>query len=406
MPERVVIIGAGHAAGQCAASLRQQGWTGEIYLVGEEAYPPYQRPPLSKAFLAGALTEDRLFLKPDAFYEKEKIDLRLGVRAEAIDRAAKEVRLSDGETLTYAKLVIATGARVKRLPLPGATLAGVGYLRDIADVQALQAQFSKGARLAIVGAGYIGLEVAAIAAKAGLHVTVLEAADRVMSRVTSAPISEFFEELHRAHAVDIRLGAAIEGFEGAGRVEEIKMSGGERIACDFAVIGVGVAPNDDLAARAGLAVNDGVLVDIHTQTEDPDIFAIGDCTRHPSAYYGGLLRLESVHNALEQAKTAAATICGRTAVYDEAPWFWSDQYDVKLQTVGICKDRYDTEIMRGDPAEKKFSMFYMRSGRLIAVDSVNAPADHMIARKIIAVGGVVDPEFLRDPSTDLKALLA
>jgi len=407
MTERVLILGGGHGAGQCAASLRQKGWPGEIIIAGEEGVPPYQRPPLSKAYLAGGLAAERLFVKPPAFYEKENIGLRLGVRGENIDRGNRTVHFEDGAHIRYDTLVLATGARVRKLSVPGANLSGVGYVRSIADVDALRPNFTPGARLVIVGAGYIGLEVAAVAAKHGLNVTVLEAMDRVLARVTSPAVSRFFEDLHRGAGVDIRLNARLERFISAdGAVRAAVMANGEEIACDFAVIGVGVIPNAEIAADAGLDVDDGVVVDEFTRTGDKNIHAIGDCTRHPSRYFGGPLRLESVHNAIEQAKTAAAAICGAPMAYDQAPWFWSDQYDVKLQTVGICAGREDAQIIRGDPAAKAFSVFYLRNNKLLAVDSINAPADHMVARRIIAAGGAVDPAALGDPAFDLKSLLA
>lgn len=405
MTERVVIIGAGHAAGQCAASLRQKGWGGEIMIAGEEAYPPYQRPPLSKAFLAGELAAERLFVKPPAFYEKQNIELRLGVRVCAIDRSNARISFEDGPALDYDRLVLATGARVRKLNIPGADLEGAGYLRSIADVEALREKFKFGGRIVIIGAGYIGLEVAAVARKCGLDVTVIELADRVLSRVASPAVSEFFEKLHRSHGVDLRLKTGIEKFTGEGAVGGVELSDGTPLACDMAVTGIGIIPNSELAQAAGLETDDGVIVDEFTRSSDEKIFAIGDCTRHPSKYFGGRLRLESVHNALEQAKTAAAAICGDLTAYDQPPWFWSDQYDVKLQTVGISAGRYDREIMRGDPAEKKFSVFYLRGDNLIAVDSINAPADHMISRRLIAAGEPIDREILANPETDLKSLM-
>lgn len=406
MSERTIIIGAGHAAGQCAASLRRSGWEGEILLIGEEAYPPYQRPPLSKAFLSGDVDADRLLFKPDAFYEKENIDLKLSTAVHDINRERKTVALSSGEEVTYTKLVLATGARVRKLPLPGAELAGVGYLRDIADVDKLREKFKPCARISIIGAGYIGLEVAAVAAKMGLEVTVLEAADRVLSRVTNQTVSEFFQKMHQANGVDIRLNAQVAGFAGNGEVERVLLNGNETIDCDIALVGIGVLPNEEIAKEAGLAVDNGILVDEFTATDDADIYAIGDCTRHPSGYLNGMLRLESVHNALEQAKTAAAAICGKPVAYNEAPWFWSDQYEFKLQTVGIAVGRYDQEVIRGDQEKKSFSVFYLKNDQLVAVDSINAPADHMVSRKLIANNTLIDVAKLEDPDTNVKDLLS
>ena len=405
MNERVLIIGGGHGAGQCAASLRQKGWTGEIIIAGEEPFPPYQRPPLSKAYLSGAMTAERLAFKPPAFYEKENNDLQLGRRATAIDRHAKEVAFQDGPPIGYDTLVIATGARVRTLQCGGAGLNGIGYLRSIADTDVLKERFCAGAALTIVGAGYIGLEVAAVAAKHGLNVTVLEIADRVLSRVTSPTVSNFFEQLHRDQGVDLKLGVGLANFEGEGRIQAVRLSDGAQLPCDMAIVGVGVMPNDEIARDAGLETDDGVIVDAFTKTADPSIFAIGDCTRHPSHYFGGLLRLESVHNALEQGKTAAAAICGHPVPYDQAPWFWSDQYDVKLQTVGISAGRYNEEVLRGDPAAKSFSVFYLQDGKLVAVDSINAPTDYMVARKLIAGGKFLDPKDIANPAFDLKSCM-
>lgn len=405
MTERVLIVGGGHAAGQCAASLRQKGWAGEIVIAGEEPYRPYQRPPLSKAYLAGAMTAERLAFKPEAFYEKENITLRLGWRATEIDRASKRVVFENASSIDYDFLVIATGARVRKLNCPGVDLEGIGYLRSIADTDNLKKDFRKGAALTVVGAGYIGLEVAAVAVKHGLKVTVLEIGERAMARVTSPIISEYFAQLHRRHGVGLRLGAGVTGFAGDRRVREAILSDGSRLACDMAVIGVGVVPNDDLAREAGLETDDGILVDEFTRTKDPSVFAIGDCTRHPSHYFGGLLRLESVHNALEQGKTAASAICGNAVVYDQAPWFWSDQYDIKLQTVGICTGRFDEEVVRGDPDADSFSVFYLKGEKLVAVDSINAPADHMIARRLIAAGKSIHAGSIKDADFNLKSLL-
>ncbi|MEM9705770.1 MAG: FAD-dependent oxidoreductase [Pseudomonadota bacterium] len=406
MVKKVLIVGAGHAAGQCAATLRQKKYDGDITLVGDEAHPPYQRPPLSKDYLAGELETARLYVKPPAFFEKENVTLHLNKSAQSIDRKEKKVSFSDDHVEAYDKLVLATGARVRKLNCPGADLPGVGYVRSIVDVEAMQEAFSKeGARIVIVGAGYIGLEVAAVAAKRGLDVTVLEIGERVMARVTSPTVSDFFQRFHKDRGVDIRLGVGIEAFEGDGRVETAVLTTGEKIPCDMAVVGVGILPNDDLAREAGLETDDGIIVDAITQTSDPDIFAIGDCTRHPSNYFGGMLRLESVHNAIEQGKTAAAAILGDAAPYDQVPWFWSNQFDLKLQTVGICTGRYDREVVRGSVDDAKFSVFYLSGDQLIAVDSINMPGDHMASRRIIAMKRPVDGDMLEDPDFELKTLM-
>ncbi|MEM8772540.1 MAG: FAD-dependent oxidoreductase [Pseudomonadota bacterium] len=403
--DRVLIIGAGHAGGQCAVSLRQKGWKGDIVIVGDEPFPPYQRPPLSKAYLAGALDRDRLLLRPEAFYEQNNIRLIKDKRAISIDRDHQNVTLTDDQVIDYAYLVLATGARVRKLKCPGAELSGVGYVHSIADVDALQKRFHEGAAIVIVGAGYIGLEVAAVAARRGLQATVIELSERVLSRVAGKIVSTFFEELHRSEGVDLRLNESVAAFQGEGAVQSVSLTGGGTMACDMAVIGIGVTPNDELAGASGLAIGDGVIVDEFARTQDPNIYAIGDCTRHPSAYFGDALRLESVHNALEQAKTAAAAICGAPEPYRQVPWFWSDQYDVKLQTVGVCAGRYESEIVRGDVSENSFSVFYMNADKLIGVDSVNAAKDHMVARKLLAGEIPATAEQFADPAFDLKSLL-
>ena len=400
----VVIIGAGHASGQLVASLRQGGWEGDITLIGEEEFLPYQRPPLSKKYLAGEMPLERLFVRPEEFYETQNVKLHVGVSAESIDRAQRQVKLADGTALAYEKLVLSTGARVRRIDCPGAELQNIFYLRGVADVDAIKTRFKDGARLVIVGAGYIGLEVAAVAANRGVKVTVLEAADRVMARVTSPTVSSFFEEEHRKAGVDIRLNAMLRNFEGEGAVRHVVTEAGERFEADFVIVGVGVLPNEELAAEAGLKTDNGIWVDEYTQTSDETVYAVGDCTNHPNALLGRRLRLESVHNALEQAKTCAAAICGAPKPYAQAPWFWSDQYDLKLQTVGLSQG-FDEEILRGDPDDRKFAVFYLREGELIAVDTVNMPAEFMASKMLIGKVKTVDQAALADPAFSLKSLL-
>ena len=402
MTDQVVIVGAGHGAGQVVATLRQQKYAGRIVLIGEESWLPYQRPPLSKKFLAGDMPAERLFVKPPSFYEDPAIDLRLGTRVEAIDRKARSVRTADGETIHYTDLVLATGSRVRRLDLPGSDLAGIHYLRGIDDVNAIRHDLGPAERIVIVGAGYIGLEVAAVAAELGKMVTVVEMADRVMSRVVSPGLSSFYADVHRAAGVELRLGTGVAGFAGAGgRVSGVSISGGETLPADLVVVGVGIVPNVELAADAGLETDDGIVVDEHCRTADPHVFAIGDCTAHPSRVYGRRIRLESVPNALEQARVAVLNILGGDDVYDQVPWFWSDQYDLKLQIVGLSTG-YDRTVLRGDPATRSFSCAYFSGDRLIAVDAVNNPKDFMQAKALIANGATPDPDRLGDAAVPLK----
>ena len=402
MSEKIVIIGAGQAGAQAVQSLRSEGFTGAITMVGDEAYPPYQRPPLSKAYLLGQLERPRLFLKSDAFYAEAGCELLLDTSAKAIDRAGKTVELTDGRKLPYDRLLLTTGGRVRKLRCPGADLPGIFYLKTIADVDALQAAFLPGARIAIVGAGYIGLEVAAVGAKRGLHVTVFEATDRVMSRAVSPAMSEFFGAEHVKAGVTLKLNTGVEGFEGNGKVERI-IAGGQAYDCDLVLVGIGVLGNDDLAREAGLACSDGIVVDRNAMTSDPAIFAAGDCTRH----YGreGIeLRLECVQNAIDQAKHAALAMTGKPRDYSEVPWFWSDQYDLKLQIAGLARPT-DTLVLRGDPAARKFSVFHLRDGKVAAVEAVNAGQDYMIGKKMIAEGKPADAARIADLSVPVKTLL-
>lgn len=405
MTERVVIIGAGQAGAQAAASLRVEKFDGAITLIGAETEPPYQRPPLSKAYLQGALEKSRLYLKPVEFYEKHSIDLRLGVRASAIDRAAKTVTLEGGEALSYDKLLIATGAPPRKLKAPGADLAGIHYLRSMADSDALGPVLKSGERIVIVGAGYIGLEVAAVARKAGLPVTVLEAMERPLQRVAGPEVSAFYADLHRSAGVDLRVGAMVAGFEGEGRVRAAVLKDGETIRCGAVLVGVGAAPETGLAEAAGLKVENGIWVDDHARTEDPAIWAAGDVTNHPSALYGRRMRLESVPNAIEQGKAAAVNMAGGDMVYDTVPWFWSDQYDVKLQTAGISEGA-DARVVRGTPGERKLAVWYLKEGRLLAVDTMNDPPSFLIGKKLIAAKSTPDPKILADSAADLKSLLS
>lgn len=401
--EQLVIIGAGHAAGQLVASLKQHDYPGRVTLIGEETSLPYQRPPLSKKYLAGQLDAERLLVKPIPFYEH--IDTRLGVSATRIDASAREIHLSTGEAVAFDKLVLALGSQPRRLPLAGAELAGVAYLRSIADVQTIRTSLERGKRVAIVGAGYIGLETAAVLRSMGFDVTVIEAMDRVMSRVVSPAVSAFYEQLHRERGVNLLLGAGIESFLGDERVAGVRLADGGEVTAETVIVGVGVSPNTALAEDLGLDIADGIVVDNRCQTSHPDVFAVGDCTNHPNPIYDRNLRLESVQNALEQAKTAAANICGVTAEYGQVPWFWSDQYDVKLQIAGLSSG-YDQTVLRGDPAEGSFACLYLRDGVLVALDAVNAPRDFMQAKALIAEQATLDTRLAADSSVALKETLA
>ncbi len=403
MSKTVVIAGAGHAAGQLVASLRHHKFDGRIVLVGEEPFLPYQRPPLSKKYLAGELPAERLYLKPQSFYEEAGVDLHLDTRITAVDRKAKTVSVDGADDITFDKLVMALGSRPRRLRLDGENLERVHYLRSIADVDAIRDDMQPGRRLVIVGAGYIGLEVAAVAQQAGLDVTVVEMADRVMSRVVSPEISDFYQIEHTNQGVKFRLSTGVAAFSGKKRVKAVVTSEEEEIPADLVIIGVGVVPNSELASSAGLAVDNGIVVDDHCRSSDPDIFAVGDCTLHPNEIYGRKLRLESVHNAVEQAKTAAANICGKEQAYCQVPWFWSDQYDLKLQIAGLSRG-YDDVVIRGNPAKRSFSCLYLKDGRLIAVDAINAPRDFVQSKPLIQSRAPLRPELLADQETALQDL--
>ncbi len=403
MVERIVIIGAGQAGAQAAVSLRQGGYKGAIAMIGAEAAPPYQRPPLSKAYLKGELDEHRLYLRGAEFYETQSVGLHLGMRATGIDRTAKTVVTDSGEIFPYDALLIATGAPPRKIACPGAELNGVHYLRTLADSERLRPLLMAPGQIVIVGAGYIGLEVAAVARQEGRHVTVLEMAPRVLARVASEPVSAFYENLHRSAGVDLRLGAALEAFEGETRIDGVRIASGDSIECIAALVGIGAAPELSLANSAGLDTNNGIVVDECARTSDPAIFAAGDCTNFPSPRYGRRMRLESVPNAIEQAKVAASNMVGGAVVYDALPWFWSDQYDVKLQTVGLSEG-HDDLIVRGDPAEQKFAVWYLKDGKALAVDAINDPVSFAMGKKLILAGTALQAKQLGDVSVDLKTL--
>lgn len=397
----VAIIGAGQAAAQLIDSLRRRGYVGAITLVGDEGFP-YQRPPLSKKYLAGELGLDRLQLRQPTYFDEQRVELRLGRRAIAINRHSKQVQLDDGAMLEYEHLVIATGSHPRRLKLPGADLAGVHYLRSLSDADHLRTEVHVGQRAVIIGGGYIGLEVAATLRQLGMEVTVLEMADRVMNRVVAEPVSRYYEREHASHGVKIELGARVLALRGDtdARIAAVETDRGN-IAANLVVVGIGVLPTDELAQSAGLACDNGVIVDEYCRTSDPAIFAIGDCSNHPSAHYGRRIRLESVDNAFEQANTVAANITGTPTQHDRVPWFWSDQYHHKLLIVGLA-DGHDRAILRGDPANHSFSVCYLRDGEFIAIDTVNMAKDQMAARKLIASRMRPDVTKLSDISIALK----
>ena len=399
MTEHLVVVGAGQAATQAAQALRQQNYAGAITLLGEEPYPPYQRPPLSKKYFAGETPRERLLLRPQPFYAEKGIALEIDVRVEELDAVAHALRLRDGRTLRYDKLLLATGSRPRILAVPGAELEGVHHVRTIADIDAINAGLPPGARVVVVGGGYIGLEMASVARQRGFAVTVLEAADRVLGRVVCAQVSTFFAGLHRAAGVEVHVGAAVRALHGRARVEAVETADGKRFPCEAVIIGIGVVPNVELAAAAGLECANGIRVDEHARTADPDVLACGDCTSHPLPLYARSVRLESVPNAVHQAKVAAATLLGNPSAYSEIPWVWSDQYDVKMQIVGLSHG-YDTTVLRGDPAQKSFAVYYLANRRLLAVDAVNSPREFAHGKKLIGAAFTIDADVLRDPRTD------
>lgn len=402
----VVIVGAGHAGGNAAALLRQYGFEGRVVLVGEEPVPPYHRPPLSKTYLKGEADLERLWLKPRQFYDDQRIELKLGASAQALDCAGHTLALSDGTTLHYDKLILATGSTPRALTLPGHDLAGIVALRSLADADVLRERVKPGERLVVIGAGYIGLEAAAAARQLGHEVTVLEAAPRVLGRVTGETVSTFYENEHRAQGVDLRLNAKIEAFLGEhGKLTGVRLAGGEIVPATLALIGIGIMPNVALAQQAGIVCENGVQVDEDARTSNPDVFAIGDCASRPLTHYSRTGRLESVHNAVEQARLAASAIVGKARPACDAPWFWSDQYDLKLQTVGL-HEGYDETVVRGDPAARRFAVYYLKNGALLAVDAVSSMPDFLFGKKLVGSGKQLDLAALRDPGTDLGKFAA
>ncbi len=403
---KVVIVGAGHAGGSAAAFLRQYGHEGPIVLIGEEPLLPYQRPPLSKAWLKGEADADSLALKPQEWYAEANVALRLQGVATSLNRGDRTVTLASGEVISYDFLILATGARARELPIPGADLAGVLALRTAADAEALKAAIGPGKRLAVVGGGYVGLEAAASARALGAEATIIERESRVLARVACETLSTFFQDYHGARGVAFELNANVEAFEGAdGHVTGVRLKGGEVVPCDAALVGVGAHANVELAQDAGLDCTGGIVVDLEARTSDPRVFAIGDVAHRPLPLYERQFRLESVPNALEQAKQAAAAIVGRAGPSPEVPWFWSDQYDLKLQIAGLPFDA-DSTIVRGDVGSAKFAVFHLKGDLVQAVEAVNAPPEFMAGKQLIAKRTPVSKTKLADPAISMKEVAA
>lgn len=396
----VVVVGAGQAGQAVVTKLRNSGFDGEITLIGEETAPPYQRPPLSKAYLLGEMELERLYLRPESFYAENNIALKLGSKVEAVDAAAKTVSLA-GETIAYDHLVLTTGSDPRRLPAAiGGTLDGVYTVRTLKDVDQMEPEFREGAKVLIIGGGYIGLEAAAVAAKKGLNVTLVEMADRILQRVASPETSAYFRDLHASHGVDLREGVGLETLTGHGRVTGAKLSDGFELDVDFVIVGVGISPSTALAEMAGVELDNGIKTDSKGQTSDPSIWAAGDCASFP--YKGGRIRLESVGNAIDQAEVVAENIMGADKEYVAKPWFWSDQYDCKLQIAGL-NTGYDQVVTR--QGEGSVSYWYYKENQLVALDAMNDPRAYMVGKRLIEAGKSPSQDAVGNPETDLKALL-
>jgi 3-phenylpropionate/trans-cinnamate dioxygenase ferredoxin reductase component len=401
MVSTIVIIGGGQAGAQSVDTLRREGFAGRLVLICEEDMLPYQRPPLSKKFLSGELTADRLLFRHRAFYDEHAIELKLGVRATRLATGARRIALSNGEEIAYDRLLMCLGSLPRSLSCPGSDLPGIHYLRGIADVAGIQQGLKPGARAVIVGGGYIGLEVAATARHMGCAVTVLEMADRVMNRVVASNVSEYFAHEHRTQGVKIICNSRVVRLEGSGRVERVICADGSMYPADLLIVGVGVVANSQLAIDAGIKCENGIVVDEYCRTSDPAVFAAGDCTNYFSPRYQTRVRLESVDNAFEQSKVAALNMLDRQTVYDRVPWFWSDQFDNKLLIVGVSQG-HDQQLTRGDPATRSFSVCYIKGGELLAIEAINHSKDYMAGRKLIAERMRPDLDKLADPSVSIK----
>jgi NADPH-dependent 2,4-dienoyl-CoA reductase/sulfur reductase-like enzyme len=399
---RIVIVGAGHSGGRAAEALRAAGFSGSILMLGAERYPPYERPPLSKELLAGSIEIEKTFVRPLAWYRENEITLRLSVSVTGLDTGARRV-LIDGAGEAYDRLLLATGARPRRLRVPGGDSGRVHYIRDIADCLALRERLRPEARVAIIGAGFIGLEVAAVARTRGCAVKVIEMATQPLGRVVAPEIGAWFARLHRDRGVEVRTEAAIDAIEDTGSALRLRLAGGDAIEADLAVAGIGATPNTELAEAAGLAVQDGILVDAFGRSSDPAIFAAGDVTRHFNPILGRHIRLEAWQNAQNQAIAVAKVMAGGNEPFAEVPWFWTDQYDVNLQVAG-APERWDRLVWRGEPTARAFTLFYLEGGRVVAANTVNNARDMRFARMLIQSGKPVDAESLADPAVKLQDL--
>ena len=405
--KNIVIIGGGQAASQVATSLRQKNFAGDISILSSEEYLPYQRPPLSKKYLSGELDSERLYLKPEKFYEDQNINVMLNSYVEEIDRSNSKLTFSknNGEesSINYDNLVISTGTSPRLIPLDNPNLKGVHYLRSIKDVEGIKKSLIGAKSMVIIGGGYIGLEVAAVSKKLGLNVTVVEMANRILERVTSPIISSFYHSYHESNGVEIRTSTSVIGINGDLNVSSVETSSGI-IEADIVVVGIGVLPCQDLAEKAGIETNNGIVVNEFCISSDSNIFSAGDCTLHPSAFYKRDIRLESVHNAIEQGKTVASSIMGEFIPYNQIPWFWSDQYDLKFQIAGLNTD-YDEHIVRGQPENNSFSVFYFKDGNMISSDCVNSAPEHMMSRRFIFNKTEVDLEKLQNKEIPIKEVI-
>lgn len=403
--ERIVVVGGGQAGGQALGSLRREGFDGELLLVTAENCLPYERPPLSKDYLAGGSGVDRLQLFPETFYAEKSVEVLTGAEVVSIDPRSHRIELASGGLLNYDRLLLATGSRVRRLDgLAGARLDGLHYLRNIEDSDRIRAAMGDAARVVIIGGGYIGLEVASVAVEAGLAVTVVESSPRLLSRVATVELSAFYADLHRRRGVELRLGTTVTGFRGASAVRSVLLADGSEIPADLVVAGIGVEPETALARNAGIDCENGIAVDGRCRTSAPDVFAAGDCTSQPNSYYGRRVRLESVPNALEQAQAAAAAMLGRDRGPAPAPWFWSDQHGVRLQMTGHAEGR-DRTVMRGTAQNGSFVAFHLRGGMLIGADAVNSMREFAVCRRLVSARSRPDPAALADPSVPAKTLL-